>query len=160
MIRLKALLSFGNSIDPTCNSPAPPTKPLSIYMLTCVTGDYVDAVTWSSLELAIVMICACLPAIRNLLIRFYPGTFLTSMRSSSNTQTKPSSSRGWRSGSGNAAPNGHFVELHDGTVISSEAMGHGPLKNSGKNSSLSRIEVVDEVWVHSSPREQEPVSHL
>jgi hypothetical protein len=160
MIRLKALLSFGNSIDPTCKPPAPPTKPLFIYMLTCVTGDYVDAVTWTSLELAIVMICACLPAIRNLLIRFYPRTFSTSMRSSSNTQTKPASSRGWQSGSRNAMPNGHFVELYDGTEISSGALGHGPLNNIGKNSSLSRIEVVDEVWVHSSPREQEPVSHL
>lgn len=35
-------------------------------------------------------------------------------------------------------------------------------KNSGKgkNSSLSRIEVVDEVWVQSSPKGEEPSSNL
>jgi hypothetical protein len=32
-----------------------------------------------------------------------------------------------------------------------------PPKNSGKNSSLS-IEVVDEVWVHSSPRGRIPLA--
>lgn len=106
------------------------------------------------------MICACLPAIRNLLIRLYPRTFSTSMRSSSNPKTKPSSSRGWRPGSKNAAPDGDFVELQDGNEIESQALRDGPLKNGGKNSSLSRIEVVDEVCINSAPRRQEPVSNV
>ena len=110
------------------------------------------------------MICACLPAIRNLLIRLYPRAFLTSMRSNSNTKTKHSSSRAWRSGSKNGTPDGQFVELQDGAETLGEAVGEDvppkvPRKNSGKNSSLS-IEVVDEVWVHSSPRGEEPISNV
>jgi hypothetical protein len=69
MVRLKSLLSFGNSIDPSCKFPIPQTtrSPLIDH-----SGDYVDAVAWTSLELAIAMICGFLPAIRNLLIRLYP----------------------------------------------------------------------------------------
>jgi hypothetical protein len=123
-------------------------------------GDYVDAVTWTILEVAIAMICACLPAIRNLLARLYPQAFLTTMRSSSNAKTKPSSSRGWRSGSRNAMPDGHFVELEDGAETDREALDDASPENGGKNSSLSAIEVIDEILVESSPRRQEPASNV
>lgn len=89
MIRLKSLLSFGSSLDPT--------------------WDYVDAVEWTTLELAVAMICACLPAIRNLLVRLWPKAFLTSMRTSG---MQKSGSAGWNS---NRTPRtnetGEFVEL-------------------------------------------------
>ncbi|KAH6668361.1 hypothetical protein B0J14DRAFT_452413, partial [Halenospora varia] len=51
MIRLKSLLSFGNSLDPS--------------------WDYVNVVIWTIVELAVAMVCSCFPAIRNLLIRIY-----------------------------------------------------------------------------------------
>jgi hypothetical protein len=82
------------------------------------------------------------------------------MRSASNTKTKPSSSRGRRSGSKNAAPDGEFVELRDGGETEREALGDGLLNNRGNNRSLSRIEVVDEVWVHWSPRGQESIDNV
>jgi hypothetical protein len=133
MIRLKALLSFGNSIDPT--------------------WDYVDAVTWTSLELAIAMICACLPAIRNLLIRLYPKTFLTSFRST--TTTKVSGSRGRHTWSKSHIPgshgDGHFVELTGGEQL--HGLDRGP-KVPPKNISSSSIQVTDEVWVETEPRRE------
>jgi len=61
MIRLKALLSFGNSIDPT--------------------WDYTLVVIWTTLELAAAMICACLPALRRLFSHLFPGAFNTTGRS-------------------------------------------------------------------------------
>ncbi|KAH9205839.1 hypothetical protein DL95DRAFT_235651, partial [Leptodontidium sp. 2 PMI_412] len=52
MIRLKSLLSFGNSLDPS--------------------WDYVNVVIWTIVELAVAMVCSCFPALRSLLIRIYP----------------------------------------------------------------------------------------
>jgi len=57
-------------------------------------------------------------------------------------------------------PDRRFVELQDGAETDLEVLGDASLENGGKNSSLSRIEVVDEIWVESSPRRQEPVSHV
>jgi hypothetical protein len=64
------------------------------------------------------MTCASLPAIRNLLIRLYPGTFLSSIRSSKLQTPTP---RGWnnqrsgQSGGHNSLPlsgsNSDFMEL-------------------------------------------------
>ncbi|KAH8590101.1 hypothetical protein B0O99DRAFT_635611 [Bisporella sp. PMI_857] len=77
MIRLRSLLSFGNSLDPT--------------------WDYVNVVLWTIAELAIAMVCSCLPAIRNLLIRIYPRAFITSIRNRDYKQ--PDSNTGLRYGS-------------------------------------------------------------
>jgi hypothetical protein len=53
------------------------------------------------------------------------------------------------------------VELQDGVEISSDAFREdGAPKVPPKDSSLSRIEVVNEVWVHSSPRREEPVGNV
>jgi hypothetical protein len=56
------------------------------------------------------------------------------------------------------------VVLQDGAEASREAVGEDvppkvPPKDSGKNSPLW-IEVVDEVWVHSSPRGEEPIGNV
>ncbi|KAH7382013.1 hypothetical protein BKA64DRAFT_218410 [Cadophora sp. MPI-SDFR-AT-0126] len=66
MIRLKSLLSFGTSLDPS--------------------WDYVDVTIWTIVELAVAMVCSCFPAIRNLLIRIYPRAFLSSIGHSSDKQ--------------------------------------------------------------------------
>jgi hypothetical protein len=54
-IRLRALLIFGNSIDPS--------------------WDYVFVVIWTALELGVAMIASCLPALRSLFLRLIPSSF-------------------------------------------------------------------------------------
>jgi hypothetical protein len=109
------------------------------------------------------MICACLPAIRNLLIRLYPRAFLTSMRSS--TTPKLSASRGgarhtWSKNHNPLSPHGdgHFVELTggDGVSVSDRARAEAGPRVPLKDVSSSSIRVTDEVWVKTEPR-REPV---
>ncbi|PMD54820.1 uncharacterized protein K444DRAFT_633723 [Hyaloscypha bicolor E] len=57
MIRLKSLISFGNSLDPS--------------------WDNVNAVVWTILELSAAMICASLPALRVLLLKLFPKSILS-----------------------------------------------------------------------------------
>ncbi|TDZ19264.1 Satratoxin biosynthesis SC1 cluster protein 4 [Colletotrichum orbiculare MAFF 240422] len=52
VIRLQVLAVFGNSIDPT--------------------WDYVPVVWWTVVELGVVIVCACLPMIRNLVNKAFP----------------------------------------------------------------------------------------
>lgn len=64
IIRLRALAIFGLSIDPT--------------------WDYVAVVNWTAVELATAVVCGCVPAIRSLLVRYFPEMpILSSERSSS-----------------------------------------------------------------------------
>ncbi|KAF2179503.1 hypothetical protein K469DRAFT_641054 [Zopfia rhizophila CBS 207.26] len=58
IIRLRSLLVFGNSIDPT--------------------WDYVPVVTWTTLELGAGFVCACLPSVRILFAMLLPKKLLTS----------------------------------------------------------------------------------
>ncbi|TEA21956.1 Satratoxin biosynthesis SC1 cluster protein 4 [Colletotrichum sidae] len=51
-IRLQVLAVFGNSVDPT--------------------WDYVPVVWWTVVELGVVIVCACLPMIRNLVNKAFP----------------------------------------------------------------------------------------
>ncbi|KAF4424765.1 Satratoxin biosynthesis SC1 cluster protein 4 [Colletotrichum fructicola] len=53
IIRLQVLAVFGNSIDPT--------------------WDYVPVVWWTTIELGVVIVCACLPMIRNLVEKWFPN---------------------------------------------------------------------------------------
>ncbi|GKT41000.1 satratoxin biosynthesis SC1 cluster protein 4 [Colletotrichum spaethianum] len=53
IIRLQVLAVFGNSIDPT--------------------WDYAPVVWWTTVELGVVIVCACAPMIRNLVERVFPG---------------------------------------------------------------------------------------
>lgn len=83
MIRLKALLGFKISLDPT--------------------WDYVPSVIWTELELAAGFACVSLPTIRKLFIRMLPPSFkkflstiTRSSRSPSSQDPVPSQSRSWR----------------------------------------------------------------
>jgi hypothetical protein len=67
MIRLHTLLAFGNSIDPT--------------------WDYVPVTIWTELELASGFVCACLPAVRILLVMIIPKSLLTSLTSRSKSRS-------------------------------------------------------------------------
>ncbi|KAH8767580.1 integral membrane protein [Hyaloscypha finlandica] len=90
MIRLKSLLSFGNSLDP---------------------WDYVDVVIWTIAELAVAMVCSCFPAMRNLLMRIYPRAFLSSIRHT-NDKTPASIPQDSNTGLRRANPGQEgFVEL-------------------------------------------------
>jgi hypothetical protein len=81
MIRLKSLLSFGNSIDPSCKSSSHKAGSNSHFFL----GDYTLVVIWTTIELAVAMICACFPSIRRLLVRLYPQAFESSAGYSNKT---------------------------------------------------------------------------
>ena len=69
-IRLRALLIFGNSIDPS--------------------WDYVFVVIWTALELGVALIASCLPALRSLLLRLIPSSFSFSSFLSSGAFSKSS----------------------------------------------------------------------
>jgi hypothetical protein len=83
MIRLHFIVKFANSSDPTC---APQPSQLSSETANKRPGDNVDAVIWSTLEVSVATVCACLPAIRALLSRSLPSLFDTSNISSYNSQ--------------------------------------------------------------------------
>lgn len=61
-LRLHSLVSFASSINPT--------------------WDQVDVVTWSAIEVNVGIICACLPTIRVILVRFFPSIMGTTKNSS------------------------------------------------------------------------------
>ena len=88
-IRLRTLLIFGNSIDPS--------------------WDYVFVVIWTALELGVAMIASCLPALRTLFIRLYSSSLSFSVLSSFSTGSRggKESERIWRRGSRK------FVELKE-----------------------------------------------
>lgn len=69
MIRLRALLNFSISIDPT--------------------WDYTDVSIWTGAELASGILCASLPAIRQLLTMTLPKRFLSLLTSRSQSRSTP-----------------------------------------------------------------------
>ncbi|KAH9222425.1 hypothetical protein DL95DRAFT_454437 [Leptodontidium sp. 2 PMI_412] len=72
IVRLQSLLIFGTSIDPT--------------------WDYVAVTIWTVLELAVAIVCSCLPALRQLIIHIYPK-LVSSFRSSETTGSSSVNSR-------------------------------------------------------------------
>ncbi|KAF2116403.1 hypothetical protein BDV96DRAFT_574059 [Lophiotrema nucula] len=57
ILRLKSLVAISNSKDPTYDNP--------------------PAATWSSVETSVGIICSCLPCLRPLMTRYWPGLFST-----------------------------------------------------------------------------------
>jgi hypothetical protein len=74
MIRLRALLNFGISVDPT--------------------WDYTDVSIWTGAELASGILCASLPAIHQLLTRILPNRLLSLFTSRSHSRSTPLPGRG------------------------------------------------------------------
>ncbi|KAH7369650.1 integral membrane protein [Rhexocercosporidium sp. MPI-PUGE-AT-0058] len=97
-IRLKVLLGFGNSIDPT--------------------WDYVFVVIWTAMELGVAIVLSCLPPLRSLILRLYSKHFPSSSSSSRGTSPRWVSSRSKKTWLGNK---GGFLELSD-VSDSSQAM--------------------------------------
>ncbi|KAH8904863.1 hypothetical protein BR93DRAFT_938950 [Coniochaeta sp. PMI_546] len=63
IIRLRSLVEFGNTQN--------------------VTQDYVETGYWSTIEVPVGIICACMPAVRSLFSLFFPKVFSTSRKGSS-----------------------------------------------------------------------------
>ncbi|KAH8784505.1 hypothetical protein F5882DRAFT_497558 [Hyaloscypha sp. PMI_1271] len=76
MIRLKSLISFGNSLDPS--------------------WDNVNAVVWTILELSAAMICVSLPALRVLLLKLFPKSLLSTTRGTIPTNGQEPRSKPWQ----------------------------------------------------------------
>ncbi|KAH8810940.1 integral membrane protein [Xylogone sp. PMI_703] len=70
MVRLKYLTQFGRSFD--------------------LTWDNVDVLIWSSIELHTALICACLPSVRSLLVKFFPDVFRSTVATSKATPRRAS----------------------------------------------------------------------
>ncbi|KHN95538.1 CFEM domain-containing protein [Metarhizium album ARSEF 1941] len=88
MLRLKSLVYFGNSYNPT--------------------WDQWSVVFWSTIEVSVAFICACMPALRLVLVRMYPRTFrsdspVTSWCCVSRNACRCSSSRSRVAGQGSAS---------------------------------------------------------
>ncbi|KAF3001846.1 hypothetical protein E8E13_004281 [Curvularia kusanoi] len=81
-LRLQSLVNFASSINPT--------------------WDQVDVVTWSAIEVNVGIICACLPTIRVMLVRFFPSIMGTTKASSQAYNSKYGYGNGSR-GFGNTA---------------------------------------------------------
>ncbi|TKW50245.1 hypothetical protein CTA1_9676 [Colletotrichum tanaceti] len=91
IVRLRVLAVFGRSIDPT--------------------WDYAPVVWWTTIELGVVIVCACAPMIRNLVERVLPHFVLFTRRSSTSTEpskeeSSPSSSGGSSKGGGGGCGGG------------------------------------------------------
>ncbi|KAH7067230.1 hypothetical protein BKA63DRAFT_570543 [Paraphoma chrysanthemicola] len=74
IIRFRSLLHFGISVDPT--------------------WDYTDVSIWTGAELAAGIVCASLPAIRQLLIMIIPTRFISLIASRSRSRSTPMPARG------------------------------------------------------------------
>ena len=68
ILRLQSLIHFGNSLNPT--------------------WDQSDASQWSTIEINVGIVCACLPALRKILIRFFPSIQGSTARNTSQYQAK------------------------------------------------------------------------
>ena len=68
VLRLQSLIHFGNSLNPT--------------------WDQTDASNWSTIEINVGIVCACLPALRKILIRFFPSMQGSTSPSTSQYQAK------------------------------------------------------------------------
>ena len=101
ILRLQTLVQFGNSANPT--------------------WDNFDVANWSTIEINVGIICACMPSLRLMLVRIMPKVFGTTRRGtnyaygsygnrsqgnkyyvSSSSQSKPSANRSRHTGAFNA----------------------------------------------------------
>jgi hypothetical protein len=117
MVRLKYVVGFGDYTDATCEAPQSlESMDTNKYGL----GDNVDVFHWSCIEIATAIICACLPALRVLISRLFPGIF-----GSLETHTVPST----RSGSSRKSHRKGRERIRDIEVPSSK----GPQERPGSN---------------------------
>lgn len=72
MLRLKSLVEIQNSQNLTCTLLH---SPQLTQTLTRVPGDWLEASLWSTIEVEVGLICACMPAIRLGIARIFPKTF-------------------------------------------------------------------------------------
>lgn len=73
MVRLKYIISYGNSLDQTCK-PISSSKPCGFQNTNLSVDDNVDVVIWSVLETFAAVMCASLMCLRPL-VKFLPSIF-------------------------------------------------------------------------------------
>ncbi|KAF2790309.1 hypothetical protein K505DRAFT_282840 [Melanomma pulvis-pyrius CBS 109.77] len=110
ILRLHSLVAISNSTDPTYDNP--------------------PAATWSSVEIDVAIICSCLPCLRPLLARYFPGIFSSHHRSRAS-----------------AIPSAHGRQIaHEGTQLGRIDTKYSPGSSDAENRD-DRIQVVTEVRV-------------
>jgi hypothetical protein len=80
IIRLRSLVEFGNTQNVTRKLPYHWYYLLLERKLTSITEDYVEVGYWSTIEVPVGIICACMPAVRSLFSLVFPKVFSTSRR--------------------------------------------------------------------------------
>jgi hypothetical protein len=90
MIRLKYLAAFGHTYDSS--------------------WDNVDILTWSIVEVDVTMICACLPALRPLIIQYIPGFYKSAIASTKSTGYKM---RQWKPSVASTTDDDNYTGLTD-----------------------------------------------
>jgi hypothetical protein len=116
IIRLESLIVFANTTNLTCKHALP--YPHYTKTLLTTSGDYVQIGYWSTIEIHVGVICACLPAIRALFRRIWPRMFGDTDKGISKGSRSRSVGTGSRNtGIGLASPrkhaDDHFVPLVD-----------------------------------------------
>lgn len=84
IVRLKYLIDYVHSKDPTCKH----LQPRLSYKrnLTLPKDDHAMAAIWTLLEMSIAIICSCLPAIRSLLSHVFPSVVERTMPDTEHSQ--------------------------------------------------------------------------
>jgi hypothetical protein len=135
LVRVRFIVGFGATTDITCKH----FKFLIFNHLTfSILGDYSNIEIWSVIELAVAFICACLPALRPLLLRYVPSLF-SSVKSKHGTPSRPRNGSKSNGGitvsstfriSRSMARSGH-IELEDGESRSDN--GYAEERNIARN---------------------------
>ena len=72
VLRLQSMIQFANTTNLTRKSS--PSSNVKIHLCDGFTEDYVTIGYWSTIEVHVGIICACMPAIRQLLQYSFPST--------------------------------------------------------------------------------------
>lgn len=93
IIRLQTLISFANSTNPT--------------------WDQTDAANWSTIEINVGIICACMPALRLILVRIFPRALGSTQHASNQYYAKYGTNRSGALKSGHNASASRSQTGHD-----------------------------------------------
>lgn len=84
-------MAYGHTINPTCKLHIPHS--CLMLLLTIAIGDAYSTCYWSIIELNVAIYCVCMPNLRLLLLRLFPGIVGSSGTHSTSVGNRPSASR-------------------------------------------------------------------
>lgn len=126
IIRLKYLVEIARSLDETCKLSAV-VLPFTVRKLTNLTstGDNVNPLIWSIIEVHTALICACLPSLKSIFIKFFPGLFKSTVASS---ERRPqTASHGMRRSTRGQKTSDSYIWLPDTTATSRSNISAGDM---------------------------------